>query len=64
MSKVKTIVNLCTRTTGVDKEYYREVTIYAPPQKVWEALCNGCFTVLDMDIRNLRAGRLRKGKKR
>jgi hypothetical protein len=40
------------------------VTIYAKPTKVWEALCSGCFSVLDVDIREIRADRLRKGKKR
>jgi hypothetical protein len=63
-SKLKTIVSISTRTEGVKKNYYREVTIYAKPTKVWEALCSGCFSVLDVDIREIRADRLRKGKKR
>jgi len=59
---MKTIVRILTVKKG-KRKYWRSITLEASPIKVWKALENGCWDVLDIDIRKIRAERLRKGGK-
>ena len=60
---MKTMVRIFKIVKG-KRKYFRSIVLPASPLKVWKALDNGCWDVLGIDIRELRAIRKRKGGRR
>ena len=60
LGKKKTIVNIY-ELSGTKKKHFRSVTIDNKASKVWKALKDGCWSVLETDLEELRSRRVRKG---
>lgn len=60
----RTVIVLWKKVDREHKEHYKTITLPKSARKVWDAVVSGAWSVLDIDVRELRAERKRKGGKR